>query len=111
MFVRERARRWTFIDNRLRRLLDGSQTERTNNERIERLGCSIYQYKCYIEGRFTVPNGFTWNNWKTVWQIDHKTAFMSQVDGPVTMDLLHQRKHYTNTEPIFVEDNMSKGNR
>ncbi len=70
------------------------------------LGCSIEEYKQYLEEKF--QDGMTWNNYGK-WQIDHIKPVSS-------FDLLKEGEsekcfHYTNTQPLWAFDNLSKGNK
>jgi hypothetical protein len=68
---------------------------------VNLLGCSIEQYKKYLESKFT-PD-MNWNNYKTVWEIDHIIEIC-------TFDLtieenIHKCFHYTNTQPLYKIEN------
>lgn len=75
------------------------------------LGCSIREYCLYLESFFTSKNGFNWDNFGSVWQIDHIVAFMNQDEGQVTMEIVNKRKHFKNTKPMSSNENLRKGNR
>ena len=70
------------------------------------LGCSIDELKGYLESKF--ENGMSWENYgKDGWHIDH-------IKPCASFDLrseLNQKKcfHYTNLQPLWWEDNLSKG--
>lgn len=72
------------------------------------LGCSIAKLKQHLESQFL--RGMSWKNHNAKgWHIDHKipcSVFdLSRPD--------HQRAcfHYTNLQPLWAFDNLSKGNR
>jgi hypothetical protein len=74
------------------------------------IGCTADKYILYLEERF--EEGMTWENYgdlDTGWQIDH-------IKPCCKFDLLdpgEQRAcfHFTNTQPLWAKENMSKGGR
>lgn len=83
---------------------------KTADDYKESLGCSIRSYAEYLESKFNDDNGFTWDNMGEVWQIDHIIPFFP-LNEETTQQLIDTRKHYTNTQPITILDNMSKSNK
>lgn len=77
-----------------------------NNSSVEYLGCSIGEYKIYIEEKF--ESWMSWENHGTGWHIDHIIPLMY---GDPTEEDVIERLHYTNTQPLEAKANMSKGNR
>lgn len=73
---------------------------------IELLGCSIEKFKQHIESQFT--NGMTWENYgKFGWHIDHiKPCISFDFSNPKQQE---QCFHYTNLQPLWWYDNLSKG--
>ena len=75
---------------------------------IQDLGCSIEQFKVYIESQF--QPGMSWDNWTfDGWHIDHIKPLSS-------FDLTDRKQlidacHYTNLQPLWAEDNMRKGRK
>ena len=75
---------------------------------VSLLGCSIPEYRTYLEARFKL--GMNWNNWgPNGWTIDH-------IRPCASFDLTdesNQRKcfHYTNTRPLWAIENIQKGCR
>ena len=72
------------------------------------LGCSLQEFKVYFESRFS--NGMTWEAFsRGEIHIDHIITCalfdLSQEE--------QQRKcfHYTNLQPLYAKDNMSKGKK
>ncbi len=63
-------------------------------------------YKIFIEGQF--KEGMNWENYGTVWQIDHYVPLMFM--NP-SLDEIKDRLHYSNTQPMFSAENLAKGNR
>jgi len=75
---------------------------------IKDLGCSIEYFKQYIENQFQA--GMSWENWSRIgWHIDHQIS-LSVVDLTDREDLKHVC-HYTNLQPMWASDNISKGNK
>ena len=57
-----------------------------------------------MESQFT--DGMTWDNWgKYGWHVDHKVPLSSAK----TPDELIKLCHYTNLQPLWAKDNLSKG--
>ena len=72
---------------------------------IEYLGCNIEALKQNIEQQFT--EGMSWENY-VEWHIDHKIPL--KYNKP-SLEEVVQRLHYTNTQPMWASENMSKGCR
>jgi hypothetical protein len=73
---------------------------------VKDLGCSIEEFKQYFESKF--QPGMTWEN-HGKWHIDH-------IKPLVGFDLTKRSQvleacHYTNLQPLWAEDNLSKGGR
>jgi len=90
---------------RLNKAFKGNQK---SGSAIEDLGCSIPEFKLYLESKF--QSGMTWENWsRTGWHIDHII--------PLSSFNLENREeflkacHYTNLQPLWAEENFRKGNR
>jgi hypothetical protein len=75
------------------------------NKSIEYLGCPIEEFKKHIEKQFT--EGMTWDN-HGEWHIDHIVPL--KYENPSIEEVM-ERLHYTNTQPLWASDNISKGNR
>lgn len=75
------------------------------------LGCDIKTFKRHIEDQF-VDNSMTWSN-KHLWHFDHIIPIKYNIDGdePIPLDVLIKRLHYTNIQPLWINDNLSKSNR
>lgn len=73
---------------------------------VRDLGCSIDEFKTYLESKF--QKGMTWDNWTTDgWHIDHIKPLAS-------FDLTDRKQmleacHYTNLQPLWWQDNLTKG--
>jgi len=73
---------------------------------IELLGCSIKELKQHLESKFT--EGMTWDNYGD-WHVDHQIPCISfNLKNPE-----EQKKcfHYTNLQPLWAYDNLSKGTK
>jgi DNA mismatch repair ATPase MutL len=70
------------------------------------LGCTFEEAKEHIESKFT--EGMSWDN-HTVdgWHIDHIVPLCSAT----TQEELEELCHYTNLQPLWAFDNLSKGGR
>ena len=68
------------------------------------LGCTVEDFKSYIENKFI--EGMCWENMGK-WHIDHITP----ISYAKTEDDLLKLNHYTNLQPLWQKDNLSKGNR
>lgn len=79
----------------------------TNLRQDERLGCSIAEFRTWLESQF--KDGMTWENHGLVWHVDHIKP-LSWFD---LTDENQQKEafHYTNQQPLFKEENWSKNNR
>jgi hypothetical protein len=70
----------------------------------EMLGCTWEEFTAHIESQFT--DGMSWDN-MSKWHIDHIVPLASAENEEETLDLCH----YTNLQPLWAEDNMTKGAR
>jgi hypothetical protein len=91
--------------NRIYNALAGKSKEiRT----IELLGCTIIELKTHLESLF--QPGMSWKNWSLHgWHIDHIRP-LSSFDLS-NRDQLLKACHYTNLQPLWAKDNLSKGNK
>ena len=67
---------------------------------------AIEAYKKFLEDKFV--EGMSWENYGNEWHIDHIVPL--KYKNP-TIEEVMGRLHYTNTQPLWVYDNVSKGNR
>jgi len=86
------------------------KTKRTQ----EYLGCSGAVYRSYLEKQF--EGGMNWENHgggPGKWTIDHIIPLMYIAENatPPTQEEIGRRLHYTNTQPLWYEENAPKGNR
>jgi hypothetical protein len=117
--IRNRDKRNSYLSNRkkndnlfhltvkIRNLIyisfyNGGFSKRSKTNEI--LGCSFEEFKSYIEGLFT--EGMSWDN-QGEWHLDHKTP----VSWAETEEQVYELNKYTNFQPLWATDNLSKGNR
>lgn len=87
---------YTFKNNKLNK---PSKTE-------EILGCTVKEFKEYIQSKFT--EGMTFNNHnKKGWHLDH----IIPISSAKTEEDIIRLNHYTNFQPLWAEDNLKKGNK
>ena len=73
---------------------------------VRDLGCSIEYLKTYLEGKF--EPGMSWDNWAhDSWHIDHIVPLASF--DLTDREQLLKACHYTNLQPLWAKDNLSKG--
>jgi hypothetical protein len=76
---------------------------------MEYLECTIEELKNHIEKQF--KEGMTWENHGD-WHIDHIIPLKYKQDGIApSLEEISKRLHYKNTQPLWAEDNIAKGNR
>lgn len=68
------------------------------------LGCTFDKFMMHIEEQFS--EGMSWEN-HGEWHLDHKTP-ISWAD---TESMVYELNHYTNFQPLWAYDNISKGNK
>jgi hypothetical protein len=76
---------------------------------VRDLGCTSKQLKDWLERQF--EEGMTWGNYgnkSDQWSIDHEYP-LSEVDL-TKRELLLPVIHYTNLQPMWHKDNISKSN-
>jgi hypothetical protein len=72
---------------------------------VKMLGCSLASFQIYIESKF--KPGMTWENYGTVWEIDHiLPCALFDLTKPE-----HQRAcfHFSNLQPLGKSENRRKG--
>jgi hypothetical protein len=75
-----------------------------NSKTSNILGCSFEEFKSYIESQFN--DNMTWENYGE-WHLDHKTP----VSWAETEEQVYELNKYTNFQPLWEFDNLSKGNK
>jgi hypothetical protein len=92
--------------NLRKRLTEAVKHNHKSGSAVKDLGCSIAEFKIYIESKFQV--GMTWDNWsRDGWHIDHIKPLASF--DLTDLDQLKSACHYTNLQPLWAIDNLSKG--
>jgi hypothetical protein len=97
------------LRTRLRvRLCEAIRGNYKSGSAVKDLGCSIEYLKKYIESKF--KDGMTWKNWtNTGWHIDHIKPISSF--NLNNKEELLKAVHYTNLQPLWAYENLSKGNK
>lgn len=90
------------IDNIRRRI--NIAIKNKNRCSIDYLGIDIQSYQIYLKKLF--QKGMTWNNYGK-WHIDHIVPLSSAKNEEELIKLFH----YTNTQPLWAEDNLKKSNK
>ena len=72
---------------------------------VRYLGCTRDQFIKHIESKFR--DGMSWDNYCRVWQIDHIYPY-GKIDKR-DRDALIKNCHWTNTQPLLIQENMNKG--
>lgn len=88
------------------RLLDALKNEWKGGSAIKNLGCSIPFLKKYLENKF--QSDMTWQNFGYYgWHIDHIKPLKSfNLSNP---EDVKKACHYTNLQPLWAKENISKG--
>lgn len=89
------------VRSRVRSALQTNKSKKT----IEYLGCTIEHFREHITKQFR--EGMSWDNYGE-WEIDHIIPLM--YNNPTTGEIA-ERLHWSNTQPLWAEENASKGNR
>jgi hypothetical protein len=86
------------------RLYSAIKNEWKNESAIEFLGCSIKEFKLYLEKQF-LPE-MDWENHGKIWEIDHIIGCVN-----FNMGCIEEQKkcfHYTNMQPLFKTSDIAK---
>lgn len=75
-----------------------------NKKTFDIVGCSPPELKEYLEKQFV--DGMSWDN-RNEWHIDH----IIPLSSAKTEDEIYRLGHYTNLQPLWVEDNLRKGDK
>ena len=98
------------LTSNIRSLIKGSikrkgKFSKKGTKTREILGCSFEQFKEHLESKF--QEGMTWDNHGiNGWHIDHIYPVSKARDENHLIEL----NHYTNLQPLWAKDNLSKGN-
>lgn len=92
------------LAHNLRRRMRGAvKRNQKAGSAVADLGCSIVQFKQYIESKFR--DGMSWNNYGH-WHLDHIQPLAS-FDLTNRNDFL-KAAHYSNYQPLWAQDNLRK---
>ncbi len=95
------------LSKNLRQRLNGAlKNNYKTASAIKDLGCSIEELRVYFENKF--KEGMTWENYGSVWHIDHVKP-LSKFNLTMREQVL-EAVNYTNLQPLFAEENLSKSN-
>lgn len=93
------------LRSRFNRALNGNFK---SGSAVKDLGCSIPEFKLYIESLFT--EGMSWDNHcRSGWHVDHILPLTSF--DLTDREQLLKAVNYTNLQPLWFKDNLSKGNK
>lgn len=98
---------YRILNNLRKRLGSAIKGNQKSGSAIRDLGCSIEDFKIYIESKFY--NDMSWINYgngPNTWQLDHIVALC-------LFDLTDRKQflkacHYTNMQPLWYEDHIKK---
>jgi len=95
----------TICRSRVSKLLKRTNTNK-NNSTYKMLGCTPLQLKEHLESKFT--DNMSWDNYGFYgWHIDHIIPLSSAKNE----EELKRLCHYTNLQPLWCTDNLSKGSK
>ena len=90
------------------RLYNAINNNQKAGSAIKDLGCSVEELKSYLESKF--QPGMNWDNWTYVgWHLDNIKPLAS-FDLTDRQQLL-EACHYTNLQPLWADENLSKGKK
>lgn len=93
------------LRSRLNKIISNNNLTKTNKT-DEFLGCNSLEIKEYLEQKFI--EGMSWDNYGLFgWHIDH----IIPLSSAKTEEDLYNLCHYTNLQPLWAFDNLSKGNK
>lgn len=95
------------VKNNLRKRIGSFFKSKKKSKSTEKLlGCSYQEFIVYLENKFT--DGMSWENYGLYgWHIDHIIPLSSASD----IISLEKLCHYTNLQPLWAKDNLSKGDK
>lgn len=82
-----------------------NQFTKKSKKTQEILGCSFEEFKIYLEEQF--DENMNWDNQGSYWHMDHKKP----ISLAMNEEEVYELNHYTNFQPLYWEDNLSKGNK
>ena len=116
--VRDMNRRWAsnnqgytrikvLMQNAIRLMIRSSGNKKELRSR-EYIGCSASFLRGWLEAQF--HDGMTWDNYGTVWVVDHIVPLKWWDVGNFPQHL-YEASHYSNLQPMLTCDNLIKGAR
>jgi hypothetical protein len=98
---------WTLKRNIRIRIYNSLKKEFKKGKTLDLLGCSIEDYKLYLESKFN--KNMSWDNYGDYWEIDH----IKPLSRYNLLEETEQFKafHYTNTQPLTIIENRKKSNK
>jgi hypothetical protein len=91
------------IRNRIKSIFNAKNWKKSQKFK-DYLGCSVQELIVHIENKF--KPGMTWDN-HGEWHIDHIVPLSSGK----TEEELYKLNHYTNLQPLWAKENLSKGKK
>ena len=82
-----------------------NQYTKKSKKTQEILGCSFEEFKIYLESKF--DENMNWDNQGSYWHMDH----IKPISLANTKEEVYELNHYTNFQPLYWVDNLSKGNK
>lgn len=105
------------LNHKLKTVMKGGCLRGKNT--IEYLGCSMDEFIQHIENQF--EEGMSWENYGRkrnvrCWHLDHIIPALfkeneADNDKDVSVDTIIKRSHYTNFQPMWEDENISKSNK
>jgi len=94
--------------NLRKRLANAVKRDSKSGSAVKDLGCSMVDFKSYLESKF-LPN-MSWDNYgRKGWHMDHIVPLSHyDLSDP---NQLKKACHYTNIQPMWWRDNLSKGSK
>lgn len=87
------------------RMNQAVRTDQKSGSAVEDLGMTIPEFRQYIAAKF--PAGLTWENYGSVWHLDHIIPLVSFKLSDREQFL--EAAHFSNYQPLLAEDNLKKG--
>ena len=89
------------LRQRIYHIINGNNKSKST---LEVLGCSYEEFKLHIESQFT--EGMSWDRLNEI-HIDH----IIPISSATTIEDVYKLNHYTNLQPLWAKDNLSKYNK
>lgn len=98
-----------YLRNKYSKLMTQLLTRQTKiSKYYAYVGCDITNWRAWLESKFT--EGMTWDNYgRDGWSIDHIIP-LSSFDLSIEAER-YSALHYTNTQPLWLIDNVRKSNK